>query len=303
MSKNNIKGLFEALNPGELQKERIYNRILSNSQDDVKKHPSRRARWLNSALAGVILCAVFVLGVSCYFLLARNIDGDISENAAGSDNNAMLFTVAKVIEVYSPRSVLVEIVEENLYNADTDKNLFFVGDIVQADFNEDIVRYFTAGDIVIIGRGNTAKVDYSEKPYIAQCNSIRIKAKEDYRNIGVGVGDEKGAEDAGLAFAQKVYGTYLADLPEDNSYRITDYRMLDYLLIEATDNTVSAEFSFAVKAVDEAYYSGPYTLSGTGEYEGWLILRKCFTLEHRNNAYWNCIKLEDVALPGSSYTE
>ena len=301
MSKNNIKGLFEALNPSEPQKERIYNRILSNSQDDAKEHPSRRARWLHPALAGVVLCMAFVLGVSCYLLFTPRVNGDISENAAGSDNIAMLFTVAKVIEVYSPRSVLVEIVEENLYNADTDKNLFLVGDIVQADFNEDIVRYFTTGDIVIIGRGNTAKVDYSEKPYTAQCNNIRIKAKEDYRNIGVGAGDEKGAEDAGLAFAQEVYGTYLADLPEDNSYRITDYRLLDYLLIEATDNTVSAEFSFAVKAVDEAYYSGPYTLSGTGEYEGWLILRKCFTLEHRNNAYWNCIKLEDVEIPNGSY--
>lgn len=51
----------------------------------------------------------------------------------------MLFTEAKVIEVYSPQSVLVKIVEENIYNADTEENLFLVGDIVQADFNEEIV--------------------------------------------------------------------------------------------------------------------------------------------------------------------
>ena len=301
MSKNNVKGLFEALNPSELQKERIYNKILSNSQDNIKVHPSRRVRWLRPALACVVLCAVFVLGVSHYFPLAPSSNDNISENAAGNDNIAMLFTVARVIEVYSPRSVLVEIVEENLYNADTDKNLFLVGDIVQADFNEEIVRYFTAGDIVIIGRGNTAKVDYSEKPYVAQCNSIRIKAEEDYRNIWVGAGDGKGAEDAGIAFAKEVYGAYLLDLPEDNCYRITDYRMLDYLLLETTENSVSGEFSFAVKAVDEAYYTGQYSLSGTGEYEGWLILRKCFTLEHRNNAYWKCIKLEDVEILNGSY--
>lgn len=300
MSKNNIKGLFEALNPSDLQKERIYNKVLSNSQRDVKERPPHRVRWLRPALAGIVLCTAFVLGVSCYFLFAPGANGDSSKNSAGNDSIAMLFTVAKVIEVYSPRSVLVEIVEENLYNADNDKNLFLVGDIVRADFNEDIVRYFSAGDIVIIGRGNTAKVDYSEKPYTAQCNNIRIKAKEDYRNIRVGAGDKKRAEDAGLAFAQEVYGTYLADLPEDNPYRITDYRMLDYLLIQAADNTVSAEFSFAVKAVDEASYSGPYTLIGTGEYEGWLILRKSFTLEHRNNGYWNCIRLDDVEILGGS---
>lgn len=250
--------------------------------------------WLKWAAMAACLC--LVVGI---FLNSQN----IADNSAGNDNIAMLFTEAKVIEVYSSRSVLVEIVEENIYNAKTEQNLFLVGDIVQADFNEEIVLQFSAGDIIIIGRGNTAKVDYSQKPYIAQCNSIRIKAEEDYRNIKVGVEDGEGAENAGLAFAKEVYGSFLANLPENNNYRITDYKMLDYLLLETTENFVSGEFSFAIKAVDETYYNGQYALSGTGEYEGWLILRKCFTLEHRNTPYWNCIMLEDVALPDGCYIE
>ena len=209
----------------------------------------------------------------------------------------MLFTEAKVIKVLSPRSVLVEVTEENIYNANTDKNLFHVGDIVQAEFNEDIVLHFDVGDIVKIGRGNTTAVDYSQKPYIAQCNSIQIKAKEDYRNIWVGATDNLGAEGAGLLFAENTYGEYLVNLPEDNSYRIEDYKLLDYTLLETSENSVSGEFTFAVKTVNEVYYAGEYTLNGTGEYEGWLILRKRFTLEHRNNGYWKCIELEDVVIP------
>lgn len=127
--------------------------------------------WIKWASIAACLCLI----VGGVFLYHQNIGDDSN----GNNNIAMLFTEAKVIEVYSPRSVLVEIVEENIYNANTEENLFLVGDIVQADFNEEIVLQFTAGDIVIIGRGNTAKVDYSQKPYIAQCNSIRIKAEED----------------------------------------------------------------------------------------------------------------------------
>ena len=106
-----------------------------------------------------------------------------------------------------------------------------------------------------------------------------------------------GAEEAGLLFAENTYGEYLVNLPEDNSYRIEDYKLLDYTLLETSENSVSGEFTFAVKTVNEVYYAGEYTLNGTGEYEGWLILRKRFTLEHRNNGYWKCIELEDVAMP------
>lgn len=113
-------------------------------------------------------------------------------------------------------------------------------------------------------------------------------------SIRIGVENGEGEENAGLAFAKEVYGAHITSLPEGNSFRITDYEMLDYLLLETTDSSVSAEFSFAVKAVDEANYTGQYTSVGMGEYEGWLILRKSFTLEYRNNGYWNCIRLEDV---------
>lgn len=213
----------------------------------------------------------------------------------------MLFTEAKVVEVFSPRSVLVEITKENIYNANTDENLFNVGDMVQAEFNEDIVLHFVSGDVVIIGRGNTAKVDYSQKPYIAQCNNIKIKAKEDYRNIWVSADTDEGAEEAGITFVENTYGEYLENLPSDNSYRIEDYKLLDHTLLETTETSVSGEFTFAVKATDAEQYAGEYTLNGTGDYEGWLILRRSFTLEHRNNPYWKCIELKDVPILNSEY--
>ena len=262
--------------------------ILERSENAAYRQ--KKNGWLKWGAMAACLCLI----VSGVLLLKQTTENN---NVGNGDGIVMLFTEAKVIKVLSPRSVLVEVTEENIYNANTDKNLFHVGDIVQAEFNEDIVLHFDVGDIVKIGRGNTTAVDYSQKPYIAQCNSIQIKAKEDYRNIWVGATDNLGAEGAGLLFAENTYGEYLVNLPEDNSYRIEDYKLLDYTLLETSENSVSGEFTFAVKTVNEVYYAGEYTLNGTGEYEGWLILRKRFTLEHRNNGYWKCIELEDVVIP------
>ena len=127
----------------------------------------------------IAIAACFCLMITATIIIAPHINhtqGDV--NNAGDGVIAMLFTEAKVIEVYSATSVLVEITNENIYGANTDKNLFAVGEIIRADFNEEIVLNFKPGDIVIIGRGNTAKVDYSQKPYIAQCNSIKLKVTD-----------------------------------------------------------------------------------------------------------------------------
>lgn len=252
----------------------------------------KKMNWKAWGAMAACLCLI----VSGIFLYNQNIYNNNAENNIG-----MLFMEAKVVEVYSPRSVLVEIIEENIYNENTKETLFLAGDMVQADFNEDIVLYFVADDIVVIGRGDTAKVDYSTKPYIAQCNSIRIKAEEDYRNIRVGIEDNEGAKDAGLAFVGNIYGSFLMNLSEDNNYRITDYKLLDHSALMTTDNSVSGEFTFAIKAVNENYYAGQYTFIDSDEYDGWLILRKSFTLEHRNTGYWHCVELEDVGLSNGSY--
>ena len=127
----------------------------------------------------IAIAACFCLMVTATIIIVPHINhmqGDV--NNAGDGVIAMLFTEAKVIEVYSTTSVLVEITDENIYGANTDKNLFAVGEIVRADFNEEIVLNFKPGDIVIIGRGDTAKVDYSQKPYIAQCNNIKLKVTD-----------------------------------------------------------------------------------------------------------------------------
>ena len=257
------------------------------------KKKARKPGWIKRGAAVACLCLI----ISGMYLLRPN-----DYNEAGNNGGiVMLFTEAKVVEVFSPRSVLVEITKENIYNANTDENLFNVGDMVQAEFNEDIVLHFVSGDVVIIGRGNTAKVDYSQKPYIAQCNNIKIKAKEDYRNIWVSAETDEGAEEAGITFVENTYGEYLENLPSDNSYRIEDYKLLDHTLLETTETSVSGEFTFAVKATDAEQYAGEYTLNGTGDYEGWLILRRSFTLEHRNNPYWKCIELKDVPILNSEY--
>ena len=166
--------------------------------EEAANYHCKKHGWIKWSAMAACLCLI----ISGMYLLRPN-----DYNEAGNNGGiVMLFTEAKVVEVFSPRSVLVEITKENIYNANTDENLFNVGDMVQAEFNEDIVLHFVSGDVVIIGRGNTAKVDYSQKPYIAQCNNIKIKAKEDYRNIWVSAETDEGAEDAGITFVENTFG-------------------------------------------------------------------------------------------------
>ena len=162
----------------EKETKKLYNGITGIDDDIIEgaqnSKPHKKAKspvWVKWGAMAACLCLIVSGGV---FLYSQN----IRDNNAGNDKIAMIFTEAKVIEVYSSQSVLVEVVEENIYHADTEKNLFLVGDRVQADFNEAIVSRFAAGDIVVIGRGNTANVDYSNKPYIAQCNSIQLKSEK-----------------------------------------------------------------------------------------------------------------------------
>ena len=92
----------------------------------------KRSGWLKWCAMAACLCLI----VSGVLLLKQTTENN---NVGNGDGIVMLFTEAKVIKVLSPRSVLVEVTEENIYNANTDKNLFHVGDIVQAEFNEDIL--------------------------------------------------------------------------------------------------------------------------------------------------------------------
>jgi len=105
----------------------------------------------------------------------------------GGENPALILnTKAKVIEIYSTQSILVEIIAEIRVGNDgefdeltftertDDDHIFLAGEKVQAVFNSEVdqLRSLAAGEIVIIGRGNTARIDFSKEPYITQCYAI-----------------------------------------------------------------------------------------------------------------------------------
>ena len=80
------------------------------------KKKARKPGWIKWGAAVACLCLI----ISGMYLLRPN-----DYNEAGNNGGiVMLFTEAKVVEVFSPRSVLVEITKENIYNANTDENLF-----------------------------------------------------------------------------------------------------------------------------------------------------------------------------------
>ena len=88
-------------------------------------------------------------------------------------------------------------------------------------------------------------------------------------------------------------------------------RFLNYLLVPLYTAKISAAsggygvitnmYAYTALLLVIEQYAGEYTLNGTGDYEGWLILRRSFTLEHRNNPYWKCIELKDVPILNSEY--
>ena len=80
--------------------------------------------------------------------------------------------------MFSPRSVLVEITKENIYSANTDENLFNVGDMVQAEFNEDIVLHFVSGDVVIIGRAIPQKLIIRRNHILHNATTLKSKRKK-----------------------------------------------------------------------------------------------------------------------------
>lgn len=270
----------------------VFRRI-GEQESERRKRREKRKILLYAAASLCCVCLVMFAGIGVWKSGILSGKGNVS---CGDTNYArMLFTTARVVEIYSPRSLLVEVVEEDKSAAPED-HTFAAGDTVRADFREDIVLHFVPGDLVVIGRGCTGQVDYTEKPYVAVCNTIRPAAEEDYRNLRIMAEDGDGAADAGWKFAERGYGAYFENLPEDHRFRITDYQLLSYSPIEASETSVSAEFTVAVKAVEEASYAGQSPVNGTGDYAGWLILRKRFTLEYRNNGYWNCVKLENVEM-------
>ena len=103
-----------------------------------------------------------------------------------------------------------------------------------------------------------------------------------------------GAEAAAMTFAREAYGIFLVNMPEESNHAVTAYEMMDFTQKTVSDGTVTAEFSFAVKPRHEIFYIRLNAQKGTGQHEGWLILRRSFTLEQDEDGYWRCVKLEDV---------
>jgi len=151
---------------------------LAFGESDVKSRVKNVLDFKKPSRVVIVAAIALVVVLSIGFALNPTM-----LNSGGGINGAlMLNTKARVIEVYSPRSVLVEIIaelgttarEELALTERTENNQFLVGEKVQADFNGDVelLQNLIAGEIVIIGRGNTARIDFSKEPYVAQCYDI-----------------------------------------------------------------------------------------------------------------------------------
>ena len=101
----------------------------------------------------------------------------------------MLTTKARVIEVYSLRSVLVEIIaevsvtdgEELALTERANEYDFLAGEKVHVEFPSDatLLSECNTDDIIYILRPETYKIDFSKEPIIAQCYSVnRIESIE-----------------------------------------------------------------------------------------------------------------------------
>ncbi|HOB31118.1 MAG TPA: hypothetical protein PLF08_06430 [Bacillota bacterium] len=189
---------------------------------------------------------------------------------------------------------MLEILSEasdGIYLKATDgENYYLYCEPTDAQWNlpEEADEYEKIRDSIIISYGDLDVISDADMETLStQADS----AAASYRNIRFYMDN---AEDAALAFVSEEYGALLINLPENNRFAVTSYEMLDHSLWETTNNAVSGKFSFAVKPIQEVYYVGLNTQRGTGEYEGWLILNRSYTLVRDDEGYWTCTQLKDI---------
>ncbi|MCL2153657.1 MAG: hypothetical protein FWH57_12010 [Oscillospiraceae bacterium] len=66
MNDEYVKGLFDALTPSEFQKERMYNKILSVNQNEMKNNRNNRAGWFRHSIRKPLLASIVI--VACLAL-------------------------------------------------------------------------------------------------------------------------------------------------------------------------------------------------------------------------------------------
>ena len=188
----------------------------------------------------VIIVAAIVLAVALSAGFAMN---KASEEINGGENGPYLFKdVAKIVEVESLRSVIIEIVETDaLQDRYNNKNIFSPGDILRAEIHFDVSLLETAkaGDLVWVSRGNSIALDTSREPHTFLSNGI-VAYTTAIVTIQVWKGDDGNTRftlfdgDVTDALSELTNGRVLNDIAELNA-ALAEYRV-DYTTVRIKHN-------------------------------------------------------------------
>ena len=144
---------------------------LAFSEGGLKERIKRVLNFKKPSRVIIVLAAVLAIILSAGFVANR-----ASEETNGGENGPYMFKdVARIVEVESLRSVIVEIVDPDaLQDRYNNKNIFSPGDILRAEihFDATLLETAQAGDIVLVSRGNSITVDTSREPHTFPCNAI-----------------------------------------------------------------------------------------------------------------------------------
>ncbi|MPM01900.1 hypothetical protein SDC9_48140 [bioreactor metagenome] len=112
----------------------------------------------------------------------------------------------------------------------------------------------------------------------------------DIANVTISAQEDESAEDTLHRFLD-AYGYQLLNLTQENIYRVTDFKALDFDEVQTKDSRILLRFGMAVKPPAELYQSTFWwagnSEDGTGELEGYLVMYREMVLE-RADGVWRC---------------
>ena len=174
--------------------------------------------------------------------------------------------------------------------------------LVLGDGPDRCFRFYLGSDLVYWHDGDTVTSWFADEAFGTAVSAAASAALPDAMmfdfsgyeiDIGtVSVPEKSGesAEDTLRRFLD-AYGAHLKSVTPENAYRITDFKLLEFGVIQAQDNRIRLWIRNAVKPPEALYTTTPWwagnSLDGEGDLAGWLVMSREMVLE-LSDGVWRC---------------
>jgi hypothetical protein len=155
--------------------------ILSTTMCEEKRDLKERLGAImknkkRSVLAIIVSAVLLIVLTACAVALGAGSDSASENNDGGESDAFMLIHQAKIVEIESARSVIVEVIKP--LTAYADDYSFAANERIRATFqiDEPQIAEMKVGDIVRLSHGKGAGIDKTQEPYTFKCYAIELDA-------------------------------------------------------------------------------------------------------------------------------